>query len=148
MKDLLGENLPFEPMRAISLWQPWASLVALRIKPHETRSWKAPQTVLGRRIGIHAALSTKGLRENACGEDETLWRYCLALLELSQKEDFPRGVLIATAVVADCRPTEEVEPNIFGDYSAGRFAWVLRDVEQLECPIPMRGHQGIFKIKP
>lgn len=39
----------------ITLWQPWASLVTLGIKTIETRSWAAPERLIGQRIGIHAA---------------------------------------------------------------------------------------------
>jgi hypothetical protein len=44
-----------EALPVLSLYQPWASLVALGIKTIETRSWPAPKTVIGRRIAIHAA---------------------------------------------------------------------------------------------
>lgn len=34
----------------------------------------------------------------------------------------------------------------FGNYEAGRFAWVLRDVEQLAVPVAFRGSQGFFDV--
>ncbi len=42
-------------MKAISLHQPWASLLATGIKPHETRSWRPPKQLIGERIAIQAA---------------------------------------------------------------------------------------------
>lgn len=33
----------------------------------------------------------------------------------------------------------------FGDYSAGRFAWLLRNPIELKTPIPFKGHQGMWK---
>jgi hypothetical protein len=42
-------------MRAISLWQPWASLIACGAKPFETRSWAPPRYLIGQTIAIHAA---------------------------------------------------------------------------------------------
>lgn len=42
-------------MKAISLWQPWASLIACGAKPYETRSWAPPQSLIGQTIAIHAA---------------------------------------------------------------------------------------------
>ena len=42
-------------MKAISLWQPWASLIACGAKPFETRSWAPPRELIGQRIAIHAA---------------------------------------------------------------------------------------------
>ena len=42
-------------MKAISLWQPWASLIACGVKPYETRSWAPPRELIGQPIAIHAA---------------------------------------------------------------------------------------------
>lgn len=42
-------------MKAISLWQPWASLIACGAKPFETRHWAPPRELIGQRIAIHAA---------------------------------------------------------------------------------------------
>lgn len=42
-------------MKAISLWQPWASLIACGAKPYETRDWAPPAALIGHYIAIHAA---------------------------------------------------------------------------------------------
>lgn len=42
-------------MRAISLYQPYASLIACGAKPYETRSWAPPRALIGQTIAIHAA---------------------------------------------------------------------------------------------
>lgn len=42
-------------MKAISLWQPWASLIACGAKPFETRHWAPPRDLIGQTIAIHAA---------------------------------------------------------------------------------------------
>jgi hypothetical protein len=42
-------------VKAISLWQPWASLIACGAKPFETRHWAPPQGLIGQTIAIHAA---------------------------------------------------------------------------------------------
>jgi hypothetical protein len=44
-----------EAMPAITLWQPWASLIAHGAKRYETRHWSPPARLIGRRIAIHAA---------------------------------------------------------------------------------------------
>ena len=41
-------------MKALTLHQPWASLIAEGPKTVETRSWSAPAWVIGQRIAIHA----------------------------------------------------------------------------------------------
>ena len=53
-------------MYAISLWQPYASLIAEGIKVQETRNWAPPKHLIGERIAIHAAkrrLTKAELRE-------------------------------------------------------------------------------------
>lgn len=42
-------------MKTISLWQPWASLIACGAKPFETRHWAPPRELIGQTIAIHAA---------------------------------------------------------------------------------------------
>ena len=41
-------------MKAITLHQPWASLIASGAKRIETRSWKPPDSLIGTEIAIHA----------------------------------------------------------------------------------------------
>lgn len=53
-------------MKAISLWQPWASLIACGAKPFETRHWAPPRDLIGQPIAIHAAKKVdKGAAEFA-----------------------------------------------------------------------------------
>ncbi len=42
-------------MKAITLHQPWASLIACGAKPFETRSFPPPRKLIGQRIAIHGA---------------------------------------------------------------------------------------------
>jgi|GEM_PF-4635399 len=42
-------------MKAISIRQPWASLIAHGIKDIENRTWKCPQKYIGQRVLIHAS---------------------------------------------------------------------------------------------
>lgn len=42
-------------MKAISLWQPYASLIACGAKPYETRHWAPPLHLIGQTVAIHAA---------------------------------------------------------------------------------------------
>ncbi len=41
-------------MKALTVWQPWASLIAIGAKPYEFRGWKPPRAIIGQRIAIHA----------------------------------------------------------------------------------------------
>jgi hypothetical protein len=139
-------------VRALPLWQPWASLVAIGAKRVETRHWPTPPRLIGERIAIHA---TKTKAHLAIGGTEP---FRSALLEHYPQmiSGLPLGAIVATAVVARCAEiTSENAAELerrdpvefaFGDYTPGRFAWVLRDIEQLEAPIPFKGAQGIFTV--
>lgn len=41
-------------MKALTVWQPWGSLIAIGAKPYEFRSWPPPKRIIGHRIAIHA----------------------------------------------------------------------------------------------
>ena len=129
-------------VRCVSLWQPWASLIAVGIKSVETRSWPAPATILGCRIAIHAAKTNKGMWLAA--QDKELWKVCLEALTFDERGFLPSGVIVATALVEVSIPTERLKPDIFGNFSQGRFGWMLADIRPLDTPIPAKGAQGIF----
>jgi hypothetical protein len=41
-------------MKALTIWQPWASLILVGAKPYEFRGWPPPAWLVGKRIAIHA----------------------------------------------------------------------------------------------
>lgn len=43
-------------MKALTVWQPWATLIAIGAKPYEFRSWSPPRWLIGQRIAIHAGV--------------------------------------------------------------------------------------------
>lgn len=131
-------------MTCLSLWQPWASLVACGIKAEETRGWPAPHWLIGQRIAIHAAKTTKGMRLAVI--DDELWAACLAQLRWGDDGSLPMGAIVATSIVAECKPTDSVEPNIYGDFRPGRFAWRLTSTIVVDPPIPTTGRQGLFHV--
>lgn len=132
-------------MKALSLWQPWASLVALGAKKFETRSWATPYRGP---LLIHAAKHwTKELVE--LSGDHTFFKHlCKVNNRVSQ---LPKGTYLALVDLVEIFPVEVAkstglishEEYHFGDYSAGRFAWKLENVRKFE-PIPARGYQGLW----
>jgi hypothetical protein len=150
-------------MRAISLTQPWASLIAIGAKTIETRSWP---TLYRGPIAIHAAKGFPTWARNECW-DEPFRR----VLTDAQLVDFggdanlghhatarfsrlPLGAIVAVAVLVAIRPTDEVREGIslqeqhFGDYSDDRFAWELREVLPLSRPVSCRGALGLWEMAP
>jgi hypothetical protein len=132
-------------MKAISLWQPWASLLVLGEKQIETRSWATPHRGP---LAVHAAKMWNPDLERLCMEEP--FRSLLLKHGLG-KDLLPRGALVGTVQLDNCLPTDllavkEVEYQL-GDFRAGRFAWIVSRPQPLIQPIPTRGKQGIFTIE-
>lgn len=133
-------------MKALTLWQPWASLVAIGAKEIETRSW---QTRYRGKLAIHAAK-----RKPELADDET-GKYMMDALASENVvwSMLPLGAIVAICELVDCYPVEELWPDLtsmeyeqaFGNYSAGRFAWELGVVKMVDPPIPARGFQGLWE---
>jgi len=128
-------------MKALTLWQPWASLIVMGQKRFETRSWKR-DSLIGVRIAIHAAQRpAHDLPSDLIHE--------LAGLDLDPL-GLPLGAVIGTAVVIDFHQTELIAPGLtrrelaFGEYSSGRWAWRLDDVTMFPAPVSARGRQGVW----
>ncbi len=137
-------------MKAISLWQPWASLIAIGAKPYETRHWH-PGGVIRQRIAIHAAKRSPRL------EEIEMW--LKAAGNLTDKR-LPLGAIVCTAYLSAAYQvkghTQDGDPILeslgaikddgFGDYGLDRYCWYLTDVERVDPPVPYRGAQGWFDL--
>ncbi len=123
-------------MKAISLWQPWASAIIIGEKSIETRSWityhRGP-------LLIHAAKRKADVSD---------WIDDLQL-DLDA-ESIPFGALVGVADLVRCCRAEDLDVSdrerLLGDYSRGRFAWVLENVRAFEKSIPFKGRQGLFDV--
>lgn len=175
-------------MKALTLHQPWASLVAVGAKTIETRSWS---TSYRGPLAIHAARRPMGDAEHS------LWWECIAALKgVSDRagvwamsdhpsHPLPLGCVVATCELVDILPivkegdfTTGVEPVIaqramwatgltllkwpgnegdpqvgnditdqlpYGDFTPGRYAWMLDNVALLERPAPATGRQRLWE---
>lgn len=150
-------------MKALTLHQPWASLVAAGAKTIETRSW--PTKYRGR-LAIHAAKTEKPVRTF---EGRLLAR------ELRRRApdsvEIPFGVVVAVVELVDVRPIEVFDhPSMldraqmpeeggmwepvppdqipYGDFRSGRYAWILDEISPLPNAIPVRGAQGLWRWTP
>ncbi len=140
-------------MKALTIIQPWASLIASGIKRFETRSW--PTRYRGP-IAIHAGLSdryygTFGYQDIlvAAGQMPE-WAEYIARFADDPPHEIPFGAVIATAELVECweihSPNFRLWANeaIFGDYTPGRYAWELTNIKPLETPVKTRGYQGLW----
>lgn len=143
-------------MKALTIRQPWASLIALGEKQFETRSWK---TQYRGQLLIHAG---KSIEKNIC----KLEPFNSILTKYGYTADnLPTGVIIAKCNLVDCKfiigksPTETIGALIedynkrstvvgneyeFGDFTPGRYAWKLEDVQVLNKPIAAKGQLSLW----
>lgn len=141
-------------VRILTVTQPWASLIAFGAKTVETRSWSTPYRGL---IAIRAAKTFSR---------ETPRAYCAGLCQLEPfataladggadgLDDLPLGAVVAFAQLQQvvsttawpvalserCDGSDEWH---FGDYSPGRYGWLLGDVVRLEEPLVCDGGLGL-----
>lgn len=131
-------------MNALTVWQPWASLIAIGAKGAEFRSWPTPRRLkLGTTIAIHA-----GTRRPSKGEMEKIARYVRnhtsmqhAIIDTQKALEFletdPRdmiyGEIVALVVVSGC------------EQQGSLFRWVLSNVRRTRS-YPVRGHQQLWHL--
>jgi hypothetical protein len=177
-------------VKALTVRQPHAQLIALGVKTIETRSW---QTAFRGPLLIHAGLHTPDHfygEDGPCGEiyggpdhdPELLWQWfpeppengggwTLGDIQGNDSHDMPLGAIVASCKLVDCVPIlegtvelalEEPRPCVvphggtelslwrsgspegediadqlpYGDFTPGRFAWLLEDIKPVEqrCP--------------
>ena len=129
---------PIITMPAITLWQPYACLIEIGMKPWETRSKPPPQRLMGKRVAIHAA--ARKMRQSDFGEEQ-FEAMTDAFGRCTWFHDLPLGVVVCTAVIDCALPARLVTADHFGDYGGDRWAWKLEDVRPIEPHIPAKGMQ-------
>jgi len=132
-------------MKAISLWQPWATLVVVGAKVYETRSWSTKPGLLA----VHAAKRFDKLQREICRDEP--FREALGWAGYSI-DTLPLGALVGVVKVLDVRQTGAVLDSLsrkelaFGNYGPGRYAWKLEVVKCFQKPIPMAGMQWLWEV--
>lgn len=130
-------------MKAFTVYQPYAHAIVAGLKGYETRPRR---TNIRGRVAVHAgkmgiSKATKDLT------DREFWDL-VGEVGKDTWTDFPRGVVLGTVEIVDCVPVEEIaatlteRERLLGDYSPGRWAWVLQNPVIFPTPIPARGMQG------
>lgn len=142
-------------MKAITIHQPWASLIALGEKRFETRGWA---TKYRGPIAIHAA---KKVYKEVCQTEP----FSSILSEHGLTADnLPTGAVVAIASLEECWSVGEdyesgmpvlfngeggatkhicLKEDEFGWFEPGRYAWEMAEVKQIE-PVPAKGQQGLW----
>ena len=134
-------------MKCISLWQPWATLIAIEAKLIETRHFyinhRGP-------LLIHAAKTTQEL--SVC--DEYFFKRVLqAAGYLTASKPLPLGAVVAMVDLVDCVRVEKIRDTLseqeraFGNYADRRYAWKMAHVNAIVPAVPLRGQQGLFDVE-
>lgn len=158
-------------MKALTLTQPWASLVACGAKRIETRSWR---TDYRGPLAIHAGKGLGGLGAGATESDLTTLLYeepfrqalfgDVWLPPADVRKSIPRGAIVAVCRLGGCVPTSSFDrvmeaatderrelERAFGNYGEGRWAWLLNDVRRLDEPVEIpkgavRDYRGLWDV--
>jgi len=155
-------------MKALTIWQPWASLIIGGAKPYEFRGWRPPASLIGQRIVIHAGAAMRPRDEIQqlaliCEyrKSEVAARYwaetCLIaemaepILAKAMARELPMSAGIGTAIVGEPRLGTEIAEE-FGVPRANdsdrdqhaNWGWPMLEIEAWPEPIPMRGFQGLW----
>ena len=144
-------------MKALSLFQPWAALVAAGQKKIETRSWS---TQYRGALAIHVSgripaeckhLIGPGCEPFASALKGVLWDWPEGSMCAQQlPENYHLGCVIAVGRLVRCEliglnyPASLNELS-FGDFRIGRYAWILEDVRALETPVQVKGSLGLWE---
>jgi hypothetical protein len=144
-------------IKALTVWQPWASLLALGDagpKKYETRHFR---TRYRGPIAIHSGLR----RNHYLGYDR---EWLLAVAEgfkvaapdqlqhlLRHLDGLPYGAIVGVGMLHEVHEILDdtwrhipIAEKILGNYTPGRYMYELRHVQQLEKPIETRGFQGLW----
>ncbi len=155
-------------MKALTLTQPWASLVAIGAKRIETRGW---MTSYRGALAIHASKGFPGHAKDLC----TSRRVCeafgwpVAPNPLTQEwlddsarriKALPLGCIVATCRLMACVRTEDLlsksayasdmteQEELFGNYEPRRWGWMLTDIKPLREPILAKGALSLWDWIP
>jgi hypothetical protein len=145
-------------MKALTIWQPWASLIMAGAKPYEFRRWdyrKRYRGVEGQRVVIHAGARRmvpaelsdilSRLRSGETGLDVEKAR---PIVERALREPqlFPRAAALGTAILQRPRPVGQIFGGTIDSdrLDHAMWAWPLSDIRPFEPIVPVRGFQGFW----
>lgn len=140
-------------MKALSLWEPWATAIAIGAKKIETRGWA---TSYRGPLAIHAA-KTKDYADTYFHPVTPAMRLvydAFTAAGIGSERDLSFGCVIATCELVRIDRTEDIRDGLtplereLGGYDDGRFGWHLANVVRLDVPVPARGLQQLWEWNP
>jgi len=134
-------------MRAISLWEPWATAMRLGLKTVDSRGWYT-----GYRGPLLICAAKRCVKRDIMEVFED-WRWKLTgtALDGLMLDNLHFGMAVCRVDLADCRPTSEIRKTLSpedyytGNYDSGRFGWITKNLQVFE-PFPVKGKQRFFDV--
>jgi hypothetical protein len=133
-------------MKALTIIEPWATLLVMGKKRYETRDW---QIVYRGLIAIHSGKKVLTECDYNLGVAE-----CMINSEITPEIlKNNRGKIIAVGYLKDIilmsedfmKEISETEKDL-GLWKVGRYAWDIIDIKPLLKPIPVRGMLGLWDV--
>jgi len=151
-------------VKALTLQQPWASLMSLGLKYIETRSWpcryRGPLVIHSSAKWNRDVLEQLDLaRRPPILDYDSDWGRILKALDgagVKTLDDLPLGSALCLVDVVSCQTTEEAvvyfsetlffdDELAFGNFRPGRWAIVTDGLRRFE-PIPFKGRRGLWEF--
>ena len=132
-------------MKALTVHQPWASLLVTGAKRVETRRWATKHRGP---LLIHAAKARPAYARTAMAENFVI--DAMLTLHHLTPAGLPRGKIIGLVEVVDCVPAEALldtlspEELALGNYTPGWYGWVTTQPYEYTEPVAARGQQRLW----
>jgi len=141
-------------MKALSLHEPWASLMRTGAKTIETRSWgtmyRGPLLICASATCSRCMLCYQIVQNGLAPLQGKPLDLQSRINHGIRKDDLWCGFAVAIVDLLECVQIENFEFNagderVFGDYCPGRFAWVTSN-RRIFTPFPVKGRQRLFNV--
>lgn len=145
-------------MKAISLWEPWASLIRTGAKTIETRHWETEHRgrllICASKGGLTKVELIRMLAQHEFQKGLAWLRGPEQWWDI-RRQDLNFGMAVAIVEVVDCFSTNDIPPHYeknvalnahFGNFEPYRYCWMLNLLRRDFKPFPVKGCQGFFNV--
>lgn len=138
-------------MKALTIKQPWASLIIHGIKDIENRTWRCPDKYIGQRILIHTSAPPKGTRKPIVFFTDKQWdSFSLGYQrDIICGDGFLNSAIIGSIEIVDCVVNH---PSIWAE--KGVYHWMLanpviyeKPIENVKGKLSFWDYPGIEEVK-
>ena len=151
-------------MKALTVYQPWATLIMEGLKPFEFRGWDFSakpglRKLIGQRVVIHASVrpmkraELADMQERLVSDPGSTGLVVAGSLDLLDKiwrdlSLLPLGAALGTVVLGQPQRASEIQHGTVDSDRADHqmFGWPVSEPVRFEPPRPMRGLQGFWEF--